>query len=98
MSIRFFTALLGPGLRAVVAASAAVACLAALPPALAQQPPAGVTFKVRGANERMEMTVNASRVVEFGFEVPRMMVNNPEIIRVSPISSRSIQISAMRAG
>jgi pilus assembly protein CpaC len=103
MSIRFFTALLGPGLRAVVAASAVVAFLATapsafVPPACAQQPPAGVTFKVRGPNERMEMTVNASRVVEFGFEVPRMMVNNPEIIRVSPISSRSIQISAMRAG
>jgi pilus assembly protein CpaC len=103
MSIRFFTALSGPGLRAVVAASAVVACLATAPsvfapPACAQQPPAGVTFKVRGANERMEMTVNASRVVEFGFEVPRMMVNNPEIIRVSPISSRSIQISAMRPG
>src|SRR5437868_3632080 len=27
-----------------------------------------------------------------------MMVNNPEIVRVSPISSRSIQLSALRAG
>ena len=44
------------------------------------------------------MTVNGSKVVEFPFEVPRMMVNNPDVIRVSPISSTSIQISAMRAG
>src|SRR5206468_8451061 len=61
-------------------------------------PPPGVTFKVRGANDRLEITVNGSKVVEFPFEVPRMMVNNPEIIRVSPISSKSIQLSALRAG
>src|SRR3954467_13967628 len=61
-------------------------------------PPPGVTFKVRGSNDRLEITVNGSKVVEFPFEVPRMMVNNPEIIRVSPISSKSIQLSALRAG
>src|SRR5690349_6471730 len=69
----------------------AIACvLSDAPPALAQvPPPPGVTFKVRGANDRLEITVNGSKVVEFPFEVPRMMVNNPEIIRVSPISSTS---------
>src|SRR5262245_8195693 len=58
----------------------------------------GITFKVRGPAERLEMTVNGSRVVEFPFDVPRMMVNNPEVVRVAPISSRSIQLSAVRAG
>ena len=57
-----------------------------------------ITFKVRGPAERLEMTVNGSKVVEFPFDVPRMMVNNPEIVRVAPISSKSIQLSAMRAG
>src|SRR5262245_4173391 len=74
----------------------ALACHA---PAYGQDLPAtGITFKVRGPAERLEMSVNASRVVEFPFEVPRMMVNNPEVVRVSPISSRSIQLSAVRAG
>ena len=44
------------------------------------------------------MTVNASRVVEFPFAVPRMLVNNPDLVRVTPISDRSIQLSALRAG
>jgi len=58
----------------------------------------GVSFKVRGASERLEMTVNGSRVVEFPFAVPRMLVNNPDLVRVVPISDRSIQLSALRAG
>ncbi|HEX5104852.1 MAG TPA: pilus assembly protein N-terminal domain-containing protein [Pirellulaceae bacterium] len=58
----------------------------------------GVTFQVRGAAERLEMTVNSSRVVEFPFDVPRMLVNNPDLVRVIPISPRSIQLSAVRAG
>ena len=63
-----------------------------------QLPPPGVSFKVRGASERLEMTVNGSRVVEFPFAVPRMLVNNPDLVRVVPISDRSIQLSALKAG
>ena len=44
------------------------------------------------------MTVNTSRVVEFPFDVPRMLVNNPDLVRVVPISPKSIQLSALRAG
>src|SRR5262245_4482142 len=85
---------------AAIAVALALGCvLSGAPVARGQQlPPPSVTFKVRGANDRLELAVNASKVVEFPFEVPRMMVNNPEIIRVSPISSKSIQLSALRAG
>jgi len=44
------------------------------------------------------MTVNTSRVVDFPFAVPKLLVNNPDIVRVTPISDRSIQLSAVRAG
>src|SRR6187401_1774150 len=82
---------------AVAAASGLV--IAAATPSLAQdQAATNITFKVRGAAERLEMTVNKSRVVEFPFEVPRMMVNNPDLVRVSPISSTSIQLSALKSG
>ena len=75
--------------KAAIALAAAAGCFLCVTAARGQQaPPAGVTFKVRGANERLEMVVNGSRVVEFPYEVPRMMVNNPDVIRVSPISSR----------
>jgi pilus assembly protein CpaC len=86
--------------KAAIAVALAVGCVVSdAAVARAQNlPPPSVTFKVRGANDRLEITVNGSKVVEFPFEVPRMMVNNPEIIRVSPISSKSIQLSALRAG
>jgi pilus assembly protein CpaC len=87
--------------KASLALAAAIGCTLVCAPGSAQdQPPvtSSVKFMVRGASERMEMTVNASRVVEFPFAVPRMLVNNPELVRVTPISDRSIQLSALRAG
>src|SRR4029078_11032065 len=86
--------------KAFLALAALVGCaLACALPATAQdQPPSGVSFKVRGASERLEMTVNNSRVVDFPFPVPKLLVNNPDLVRVTPISDRSIQLSAVRAG
>lgn len=68
--------------------------------ARAQEPVAapGVKFKVQGAAERLEITVNTSRILEFDFDVPKMLVNNPDLVRVIPISPRSVQISAVKAG
>jgi pilus assembly protein CpaC len=90
-----------PSLKANLAVLAALGfALASASASLAQQPapPGNVKFQVRGASERLEMTVNTSRVVEFPFDVPRMLVNNPELVRVVPISPRSIQLSAVKAG
>ena len=44
------------------------------------------------------MTVNTSRIVEFPFEVPKMLVNNPDLVRVIPLSPKSIQLSAVKQG
>ncbi|WP_254510789.1 type II and III secretion system protein family protein [Anatilimnocola floriformis] len=79
---------------------AAGAILVAPPSLHAQEPLAapGVKFKVQGAAERLEMTVNTSRILEFEFDVPKMLVNNPDLVRVIPISPRSVQLSAVKAG
>ena len=58
----------------------------------------GVKFKVLGQAERMTMIVNTSRIVEFPFEVPKMLVNNPDLVRVVPLSPKSIQVSALKQG
>lgn len=60
--------------------------------------PPSVKFKVNGPAERLEMTVNTSRVLEFPFDVPKMLVNNPDLVRVIPVSPNSIQLSAVKAG
>jgi pilus assembly protein CpaC len=86
--------------KALLALAAAIGCaLSAASLADAQElPTTSVKFVVRGPSERLDMTVNTSRVVEFPFDVPRMLVNNPDLVRVVPISSKSIQLSALRAG
>ena len=86
--------------KAAWALVAAVCCtLVCIPPASGQAPgEGGIKFQVKGPAERLEMTVNTSRVVEFPFDVPRMLVNNPDLVRVVPISPKSIQLSALRAG
>jgi pilus assembly protein CpaC len=79
---------------------AAGAILVSPPTLYSQEPLAapGVKFKVQGAAERLEMTVNTSRILEFEFDVPKMLVNNPDLVRVIPISPRSVQLSAVKAG
>src|SRR5688572_3589572 len=87
--------------KAIVAlACAPAATSSALVPLAAQEaaPSRSIKFQVKGAAERLEMTVNASRVVEFPFDVPRILVNNPDLVRAVPISKRSIQLSALRSG
>jgi pilus assembly protein CpaC len=97
MSISLLTAR-----RAVLAGIAALACgLSCSEQVVAQDAPLAapaVKFQVKGPTERLEMTVNTSKVVEFPFDVPKMLVNNPDLVRVIPISPKSIQLSALRAG
>jgi pilus assembly protein CpaC len=60
--------------------------------------PSPVKFEVTGPAERMTLTVNTSKILEFPFEVPKMLVNNPEMVRVVPLSPKSVQVSAVKAG
>jgi pilus assembly protein CpaC len=97
MSISLLTAR-----RAVLAGIAALTCGLACPAqVVAQDAPFAVPqvkFQVKSTTERLEMTVNTSKLVEFPFDVPKMLVNNPDLVRVIPISPKSIQLSALRAG
>ncbi|HUE70194.1 MAG TPA: pilus assembly protein N-terminal domain-containing protein [Pirellulaceae bacterium] len=60
--------------------------------------PSPVKFEVTGPAERMTLTVNTSKILEFPFEVPKMLVNNPDMVRVVPLSPKSVQVSAVKAG
>ena len=96
MSISMLTAR-----RAVLAGIAALTCGLSCPVqgrAQEEPPVPAVKFQVKSTTERLEMTINTSKVVEFPFDVPKMLVNNPDLVRVIPISPKSIQLSALRAG
>ncbi|GIW94089.1 MAG: histidine kinase [Pirellulaceae bacterium] len=55
-------------------------------------------FRVVDRSERLEMVVNTSRILEMGFKVPRMLVNNTDIISATPLSPNEVQISALKPG
>jgi pilus assembly protein CpaC len=72
-----------------------VCSLAALP-ATAQPP--SPKFRVSASTERMELIVNTSRILEMDFKVPRMLVNNTDIVQATPLSPNEVQVSALKPG
>ncbi len=68
--------------------------LATVSPLAAQD----IIQKIEGANERVELTVNTSRILTLDHKVPRAQVNNPELLTLTPLSPNQIQISANDAG
>jgi len=49
-------------------------------------------------SERLEMTVDSSRILTLEKRIPRMVVNNPELVTVTPISANQVQIAARKPG
>ncbi len=57
-----------------------------------------VIRKVSELSDKMEMTTNSSRILTLDKNIPRVQVNNPELIAVTPLSATQVQISAKKAG
>lgn len=55
-------------------------------------------YKLTGNNERLEITTNTSRILTLDKNIPRVQVNNPELLAVTPLSANQVQISAKKAG
>jgi pilus assembly protein CpaC len=54
--------------------------------------------RVQSANERMEIIANSSRVLTLDQNIPRAQVNNKELIELTPLSPREIQVFAKKPG
>jgi pilus assembly protein CpaC len=57
-----------------------------------------VVKKISGLSDKMEMTTNTSRILTLDKNIPRVQVNNPELLTVTPLSANQVQISAKKAG
>ncbi len=69
------------------------------PPAAQGAVPAqSITYRINSASQRLEMIVNTSRILTLDQNVPRVFVNNPDLVRATPLSPNQIQVSAMRPG
>lgn len=85
-----------------IAAIALCTCCASST-AFAQQQPASFAtqtakFNVKESYHRLEIIATTSKLLTMDFEVPRMAVDNPEIVQVQPLSPNQIQLSARRPG
>jgi pilus assembly protein CpaC len=68
-------------------------------PLAAQEAPGGSLIRtITKANERLEMTVNSSQVLTLESRIPRLVVNNPELVSATPISENQVQIAARKPG
>lgn len=84
---------------AVLGLCFALALSWAVSPANAQQVDGRpVHFRVQGPNQRLDMIVNTSRILTLEHKVPRLLVNNPDIVRATPLSPNQIQLSALKPG
>jgi pilus assembly protein CpaC len=80
---------------------ALVAVLVAAPASLVlaqEYESASVVRKISGASEKLELTTNTSRILTLDKNIPRVQVNNPELVAVTPLSAKDVQISAKKAG
>lgn len=49
-------------------------------------------------SERLEMTSNASRVLTLDKNIPKVQVNNPELVAVTPLSAKQVLVAAKKPG
>ena len=57
-----------------------------------------VNFSINGPAQRLEMVVSTSRILTLEYKIPRLLVNNPEVVRATPISPNQVQLSALHPG
>jgi pilus assembly protein CpaC len=74
--------------------------MAARPRLLNGQEPASppISFKVQRASERMEMTVNTSRILTLDQKIWKVQVNNREILEQTPLSPTQVSVFAKKPG
>lgn len=84
--------------RQLVTTAALIMLSAACGSVQAQNEAPGVNFQVANPNQRLEMIVNSSRIFTLDEKIPKAQVNNPDLIRLTPLSPNKIQVSALKPG
>ena len=68
--------------------------------AFAQQAagPDSIIKRISSETERLQLTVNTSRLLTLERRIPRAQVDNPEVLDVVPRSANQIQVRGLRPG
>lgn len=54
--------------------------------------------RITASSDKLEITTNTSRILTLDKKIPRVQVNNPELLAVTPLSATQIQVAAKKAG
>jgi pilus assembly protein CpaC len=54
--------------------------------------------RITSSSDKLEITTNTSRILTLDKKIPRVQVNNPELLSVTPLSATQIQVAAKKAG
>ncbi len=85
-------------LAAIIVGAATVSLFTTLAARAQEANPDSVVRKISGLSEKLELTTNSSRILTLDKNIPRVQVNNPELLAVTPLSATQVQISAKKAG
>lgn len=78
--------------------AAALVLLAAAAPGQILKSDESLIRRISEPSEKLEITTNSSRILTLETRIPRVQVNNPELLAVTPLSATQIQVSAKKAG
>ena len=69
-----------------------------LPPSVGMAAPPALVHQIRGASERMELTANTSRIIKLEQKIPKVQVNNKDLLDITPLSPNEVQVFAKKPG
>ena len=71
---------------------------ALLPPSVGMAAPPALVHQIRGASERMELTANTSKIIKLEQKIPKVQVNNKDLLDITPLSPNEVQVFAKKPG
>jgi pilus assembly protein CpaC len=85
-------------LATIIVGAATISLFATLAASAQEANTDSVVRKISSLSEKLELTTNSSRILTLDKNIPRVQVNNPELLAVTPLSATQVQISAKKAG
>ncbi len=58
----------------------------------------GSQFEVRNSSESIELITGSSQRLKFDYNVPELMVENPEVVQATPVAPNEILITGLKQG
>ncbi len=71
---------------------------ASLPQVIESKQGRQLIHRVQRTQDRVEMVVNSSLILAMDQNIPRLQVDNPELVAITPLSANQVQLHAKKSG